>query len=116
MMLQKSIKASDFVAHVEILKYWPGKRSQNKTLYHIEAKVLEKFKGPSLKTVEFSQWVVEVSKGEAAANENIIGDKMIVALEDYGPNHDYHVPEDSYSFPDHDNLLDVARNCCGENQ
>jgi hypothetical protein len=115
-MLQESINTSDLVAHVEITKYWPGKRSQNKTLYHIQAKVLESFKGPSLDTIEFTQWVKESSKGDAMAHENNTGDKVIVTLEDFGPNHSYRVPEYGYSFPDHSNLLDVARNCCGENQ
>jgi hypothetical protein len=113
-MLEKSISASDYAAHVEIIKYWTGKRSQNKTLYHIKARELENFKGPSLETVEFSQWIMENSKGEAMANENITGDKVIVALEVYGPNHAYRVPEGSSSFPDHNNLLDVARVCCDE--
>ena len=112
-MLQKSINTTDLVAHVEIIKYYPGKRNQNKTLYHIEAKILETFKGPSLETVEFSQWIMENSKGEALANENITGERVIVALEDFGPDHTYSVPTDSYTFPSHENLLEVARNCCG---
>ncbi|MGV7222006.1 MAG: hypothetical protein ACQ9MH_10805 [Nitrospinales bacterium] len=112
-MLQKSINASDFVAQVEIIKYWPGKRSKNKTLYHIEAKVLEAFKGPSLESVEFYQWVVEGSKGEAMENENITRQRVIVALENSGHDHSYRVPIDSYTFPSDKNLLDVARKCCG---
>ena len=112
-MLKKSIKTSDLVAHVEIIKYSPGKRSNNKTLYHIEAKVLETFKGSLLESIEFYQWVVEGSKGEAMENESITGQRVIVALEICGHDHTYRVPEDSYTFPSDTNLLDMARKCCG---
>lgn len=102
--LEDSMVDADLVAHVEITGFALEKSSGDLALYRVEAKVLESFKGPSPKTLVFRQWIAE------QADDDATGDGVIVALHESEVDGSYFVLEGDSAFPDHENLLDTARN------
>lgn len=103
-MLKDSMAAADLVAHVEITGFAEENRSGDMALYRIEAKMLESFKGPSPEALVFRQWVGE------AADEETLGEGVIVALHESEADGSYFVLEGESAFPDDDDLLETARN------
>ncbi|WP_282605398.1 hypothetical protein [Pelagibius sp. Alg239-R121] len=103
-MLEDSMVDADLVAHVEITGFEQEERSGDMVLYRVAAKMLESFKGPSPRTLVFRQWITE------QADEEAIGERVIVALHESAVDGSYFVLEGDSAFPDHENLLDSARN------
>ena len=107
-MLQDSMLDADLVAHVEITGFALEKSSGDLALYRVSAKMLESFKGPSPETLVFRQW-----SGEKA-DDDAIGDGVIVALHESEVDGSYFVLEGDSAFPDHANLLATARKLSGK--
>ncbi len=103
-MLEDSMVDADLVAHVEITGFALEKSSGDLALYRVDAKMLESFKGPSPKTLVFRQWIAE------EADDDATGEGVIVALHESEVDGSYFVLEGDSAFPDHENLLDTARN------
>ncbi len=106
-MLEDSMAAADLVAHVEITGFAEETRSGDIALYRVEAKMLESFKGPSPEALVFRQWVGE------EADEETLGEGVIVALHESEADGSYFVPEGESAFPDDEDLLATARKAAG---
>lgn len=107
-MLEESMVDADLVAHVEITGFAQEKSRGDMALYRVDAKMLESFKGPAPETLAFRIWVGE------EADEDTIGERMIVALHESGADGSYFVPEGGSAYPDFAHLLDSARNANGK--
>lgn len=107
-LLEDSMADADLVAHVEITGFAQEEGSGDLALYRVDAKMLESFKGPAPETLVFRQWIGE------EAEEDTIGERVIVALHESEVDGSYFVLEGDSAFPDHANLLETARNANGK--
>ncbi len=113
-MLRESMKKSDMVAAVEVVGFQFEKRNGSSTLYRIESKILESFKGPFLQALVFYQWTDEDINAEDS-NDDVTGSRIIVTLRKNEQDGRYYVPESGSSFPESEDLRDIARKIEGEN-
>ncbi len=103
-MLRNSSEGADLIAHVEIQAIYLEASEEKERGYRIEVDVLERFKGPEVKTLDFF-YTADLPDSKRA----LIGERMIVTLK--GPDTDqlYKLPPDHLIFPDHLYLLDYLR-------
>lgn len=107
-MLKESMGKADLVAVVEVIGFQSEKRSGGSTLYRIESRMLESIKGPFLKALVFYQWTDENIKA-GGPEDDVTGSRIIVTLRKNEQNGRYYVPAHGSSFPESEDLLEIAR-------
>lgn len=78
-MLKESMENADLVAHVEVTGFQYEKKNAGSTLFRVESKILESFKGPSVEALVFYQ---KVEKGfrEEEFKDDVTGSRIIVTF------------------------------------
>lgn len=102
-MLLESMEGSDLVAHVEVTGFQFEKMRNEATLYRVESRMLEGFKGPFLETLVFYQ------EAEEDLKEDVTGSRIIVTLVKSVQDGRYYVLDNAGSYPVSPELLGVAR-------